>query len=138
MDAIIHLLEFVTNVDEPSDHLTTYNYNISIIKSIIECADILQRDPKNYAARANFCWAATVALDGFSAMSMKGGCWATHYFEHVLGGFDPTVSHGAGLGVAFPAFVRVNTERRLRQKTYARIARDVYGKEGAAGLIEGF
>ena len=69
---------------------------------------------------------------------MKGGCWATHFFEHVLGGFDPTVSHGAGLGVIFPALVRASTARGLRQKTYAKIAKEVFGKEGAAGLIEGF
>jgi len=34
--------------------------------------------------------------------------------EHAMGAIDPTVSHGAGLGVAFPAFVKANAIRGKR------------------------
>ena len=61
-----------------------------------------------------------------------------HLLEHAMGAIDPKISHGAGLGVAFPAFVKANAQRGLRLKTYERIAKDVFGKEGWEGLIEGF
>lgn len=59
---------------------------------------------------------------------MRGGCSGIHFLEHPMGAIDPKVSHGAGLGVALPAFVRANAEKGLRLKQYDRIAREVYGK----------
>lgn len=47
---------------------------------------------------------------------MKGGCWAVHFLEHAMGAYNPKISHGAGLGVAFPAFVKANAEKGLRLK----------------------
>lgn len=61
---------------------------------------------------------------------MNNGCWAVHLLEHAMGAINPKISHGAGLGVAFPAFVRANAERGLRLHTYNRIAKEVFGKEG--------
>lgn len=55
-----------------------------------------------------------------------------------MSAIDPKVSHGAGLGVALPAFVRANAEKGLRLKQYDRIAREVFGKQGWEGLIEGW
>jgi len=34
--------------------------------------------------------------------------------EHAMGAIDPKVSHGAGLGVTFPAFVKANAIRGKR------------------------
>lgn len=61
-----------------------------------------------------------------------------HGLEHAMGAIDPRISHGAGLGVAFPAFVRANAERGLRLNTYNRMAKEIYGKEGWQGLCEGW
>jgi len=77
-------------------------------------------------------------LNQLSGVAMNGGCWAVHLLEHAMGAIDPRISHGAGLGVAFPAFVKANAQRGLRLKTYDRIAKEVFGKEGWQGLIDGF
>lgn len=69
---------------------------------------------------------------------MKNGDWATHMLEHAMAAMNPKVSHGAGLGVAFPAFIRGNAERKLRLNTFDRLAKEIYEKEGWEGLIEGF
>lgn len=58
--------------------------------------------------------------------------------EHPMGAINPKISHGAGLGVAFPAFVRANAEKGLRLATYDRIAREVFGRQGWQGLIDGW
>lgn len=117
---------------------TTFALDISLIKSIIKCGDKLQKNTDDYEARANFCWAATCALNGLSGVAMEGGCWAVHLIEHAMGAINPKISHGAGLGVTFPAFVRINAEKGLRLEAYNRIAKEVFGKEGYQGLIDGF
>ncbi len=66
------------------------------------------------------------------------GDWAVHFMEHALSAVYPAVSHGAGLGVAFPCFVRANVARGLRLEIYARIARDLFGTDTWEGLLEGF
>ncbi|CAL6081355.1 Alcohol_dehydrogenase [Hexamita inflata] len=138
VDAFIHTCEFLTVVEEPETVETTYAIDISLLRSIIKAGDKLQKDTNDHVARANFIWAGTCALNQLSGVAMKGGDWAVHLLEHAMGAIDPKISHGAGLGVAFPAFVRANAERGLRLKTYDRIAREVFGKQGWQGLIEGF
>ena len=138
VDAMVHVLEQLTNIDDTESVETTYAIDIALIKTIIKCGDRMQKNPKDYEARANFAWAASCALNGVSGMAMKGGCWAVHFLEHAMGAINPKISHGAGLGVAFPAFVKANAERGLRLHTYDRIAKEVFGKQGWQGLIEGF
>ena len=53
-----------------------------------------------------------------------------HQLEHAMGAYNPKISHGAGLGVAFPAFVKVNARHGLRLECYDRIAKDVFGLSG--------
>ncbi|KAH0570289.1 alcohol dehydrogenase [Spironucleus salmonicida] len=138
VDATVHILEFMTCDDCPEKAEAAFSYNAAMIKTIIKCGDILQKDPKNYDARANFCWIASCALNQYSGFGFHGGDWAVHMMEHAMGAIDPTVSHGAGLGVAFPAFVKANSKRGLRTHCYDRIAKEVYGLEGTEGLIKGF
>lgn len=104
----------MTNIDDTESVETVFSYDAALIRSIIKCGNILKKDPSNYNARANFCWAATCALNGLSGVFYKGGCWAVHYMEHAMGAINPKVSHGAGLGVAFPAFVKANAIRGKR------------------------
>ncbi|CAL5999006.1 Alcohol_dehydrogenase [Hexamita inflata] len=138
VDAFMHISEYLTNMEEPEDVETTYALNLSLQKSIIKAGDKLQKNTEDHVARANFIWAATCALNQLSGVAMNGGDWAVHCMEHAMGALDAKISHGAGLGVAFPAFVRANGERGLRLKTYDRMARELFGKQGWQGLIEGF
>ena len=41
VDAIVHILEFMTNVEDPESVETTYAINVSLIKSIIKCGNAL-------------------------------------------------------------------------------------------------
>ncbi|CAL6083004.1 Alcohol_dehydrogenase [Hexamita inflata] len=138
VDAFVHVVEYLINIEEPETVETTYAFDISLCRSIINAGDKLQKDTNDHVARANFIWAATCALNYMSGVAMQGGDWATHLLQHSMAAVDTRISHGAGLGVSFPAFVRVNAERGLRLKTFDRIAREVFGKEGWQGLIEGF
>lgn len=108
------------------------------MRSIINCGDRLMKDKHDYDARANFIWAASCGTNGITSIVMKGGCLGVHVLEHPMGAIDPKVAHGAGLGVAFPAFVRANAEKGLRLELYDKIAQEVFNKRGWEGLIQGW
>ncbi|CAL6014832.1 Alcohol_dehydrogenase [Hexamita inflata] len=138
VDAFMHICEFVTNMEDTEEAETTFALDLSLLRSIIKAGDKLQQNTNDHVARANFIWAATCALNQLSAVAMRGGCGAVHYMEHPLSAQDPSISHGAGLGVVFPAFVRANGERGLRLQMYDRMAKEVFGREGWQGVIDGF
>ncbi|MCX7046726.1 MAG: iron-containing alcohol dehydrogenase [Candidatus Sumerlaeota bacterium] len=102
LDALAHIMEaYVVGTSEE----TPIALNEALSRSVIAAADALQKNPKDYAARANLAWAATLALNGISGAGLKGGDWATHTLEHAVSALHPEVAHGAGLGVLFPAFM---------------------------------
>lgn len=102
LDAIAHILEYYF-VD--SQAIITRAVNKALMKTVIAMLDRLQTNPKDYSARANLAWSATMALNGISGIGMNGGDWACHTIEHALSAIHPQISHGAGLGVIFPAWI---------------------------------
>ena len=104
MDSIAHILEFLTAVDDPDKYITAFGYNISLIKTIINCADKLLKDSNDYNARANFCWASSLALNDFSSISIGDGCWCVHSFGHAISAIDFRISHAQSLIPSMLAF----------------------------------
>ncbi len=102
IDAISHTMEFYF-LDGGCE--TTLALDESLLRTIVKVTDRLQKDPADYDARASLAWAATVALNGISGAGIGAGDWATHGLEHGLSAVAPSVAHGAGLGVLFPAWI---------------------------------
>ncbi len=102
LDAIAHIFEYYF-VD--SQAIATREIDKALVKTIIAMVNRLQDDPKDYTARANLAWSATLALNGISGIAMNGGDWACHIIEHALSALFPKIAHGAGLGVIFPAWI---------------------------------
>jgi len=102
LDALSHIMELYFANDTS---ITTLAVNESLSKTVIEMTDILQKNEKNYNARANLAWAATLALNGISGAGQGGGDWASHGIEHGISAVYPDIAHGAGLGVVFPAWI---------------------------------
>ena len=122
IDAISHCLEyyFLGNGDE-----VILALNETLQKSIIEATDMLVIDPQNYNARANLAWAATMALNGITAVALRGGDWASHAIEHGISALHSEVAHGAGLSVVVPAWI--TTVHTKKPELFARWAREVWG-----------
>lgn len=138
VDAIMHVFESCSSIKNLEEQFLTFSINVQLIKSMIRAGNILQTDEKNYSARANFIWAAAAALNGFASLTLLGPDTGVHSFEHAMGAINPKISHGAGLAVAFPAFIRANAECGLRLEVYDALAKQVYGKSDWQGLIEGW
>lgn len=101
-DAIAHILEFYFS---DSNAIATRAVNKALMRTIIAMLDRLKVNSKDYTARANLAWSATMALNGISGIGMNGGDWACHTIEHALSALYPKIAHGAGLGVIFPAWI---------------------------------
>ena len=76
-----------------------------LLKTVMNNARILVKNPKDYAARAEVMWAGSLAHNGLTGCGSDGGDWSPHKLEHELGGlFD--VAHGAGLAAVWGSWAR--------------------------------
>ncbi len=95
----------------------------SALISIIEAMKVIQEEPTNYEARATICWAGTIAHNGSLGVGRVED-WTTHGLEHELSALYD-VTHGAGLAVMFPAFMRYTVNEDVQR--YRRLAVRVFG-----------
>ena len=93
--------------------------------SIMDAGLTLMDDPTDYNARSVICWAGTIAHNGFFGVGRVED-WATHRLEHELSALYD-VTHGAGLAVMFPAFMKYTLRQDI--KRYRRFAIKVMGVE---------
>lgn len=76
-----------------------------LIRTVMNNAKILVKDPKNYNARAEVMWAGSLAHNGLTGCGNDGGDWMAHKLEHELGGLYD-VAHGAGLAAIWGSWAR--------------------------------
>lgn len=104
IDVMSHSLERYFTPETENDILTEHLCE-AIFKTCMECGRILKDDPSNYEARANMMVASTLSHNGLTGMGRTGD-WASHLIEHELSGEYFSVTHGAGLAVVIPAWMR--------------------------------
>ncbi|MEN3042282.1 MAG: iron-containing alcohol dehydrogenase [Fervidobacterium sp.] len=102
IDAISHVMEYYFDT---SGSTLIDKIDESIIKTLIQTTQIILRETENYEARANFCLATTLALNGLTGIGTNGGDWSSHELEHAISALNPDIAHGAGLAIVFPAWM---------------------------------
>ncbi|QWT47171.1 iron-containing alcohol dehydrogenase [Azospira inquinata] len=111
----------------------------SVITTVMETTETLLADPNDYNARAEFAWAATLALNGIIYAGTSGFGYPNHMIEHSLSALF-NVPHGAGLSVVMPAWMKWYHSRNLPQ--FERFAQQIFGlktaEEGIAALEQWF
>ena len=118
-DMFCHLLERF--FDDVGAVPVTDNLNLSLMKTVRAEAPRVLVDPENYDARANIMWAGMLCHQGLAGVGRHED-WATHGLEHELSALDPSITHGAGRAVMFPAWMEYGCDAN-----YARFA--YYGRE---------
>lgn len=123
-DILMHTMErWFTNGDkmELTDALAK-----GLMKTVLENARILKRDPKNLEAREQVMWASSLSHNGLTGCGNTANDFATHNLEHELSGmFD--VAHGAGLAALWPWWARYVMNNCLPR--FVKFATDVMGVE---------
>ena len=93
----------------------------TVLRTIIECAPRLLKDPKDYDARAQMMWASSLACNGFCSLGNGVRPWPCHAMEHELSAFYD-ITHGVGLAILTPELMRYS----LNEDTVERYCH--YGK----------
>lgn len=120
-DMMSHVFE--RYLTKTQDVILTDRLSEATLVSIMEAAKIVMEEPTNYEARATICWAGTIAHNGFLGVGRQED-WATHALEHELSALYD-VTHGAGLAVMFPAYMRYTVNEDVQR--YRRLAVKVFG-----------
>ena len=114
----------------------------SLIRTLMEAAPRVLDNPDDIDARSDIMWAGTLAHNGLAGVgrslvpTARAGGWESHALEHALSAIDPGITHGAGLAVILPAWMRyvwpADPERFLL------FAREVFGIEPVRPGDDGF
>ena len=103
------------------------------IRTAIEMGPKLIENPKDYDAWCQVAMVGSWAHNGFYGLGQVED-WACHAMEHELSAYDPTITHGAGLAVLTPSWLRhVADVNPCRMK---RFARNIFGAETIEEGIE--
>ena len=107
----------------------------ALVCAIMDAGRRVMENPNDYDARADIMWASTLAHNdiagcGLSAQpAARAGGWESHGMEHELSALDTSITHGAGLAVMMPAWMRyVCSEDPQR---FVQFAHGVFGLEPA-------
>jgi len=132
VDAIAHVIEYYFS--------GTYCPNLQnriiegLIKTIMETTEKILEEPKNYNARAEFMWSATLALNGLTRLGIKGGSFPNHMIAHALGALYD-LPHGVCLSIVIPAWMKWYKERNINQ--FERFAKEIFNSKTAdEGILE--
>lgn len=90
----------------------TDNIATGIIVALMEAAPRVMENPDDYDARAAIMWAGMLAHNDIAGCgrslnpTARAGGWESHALEHELSAHHPQITHGAGLAVIMPAWMR--------------------------------
>lgn len=132
-DIIAHSIEGYFTAKVQPDIINLYIE--ANIKTVMKTTEILLADPDDYDARAEFAWAATMALNGLTYVGTHGYSYPNHMLEHAMSAVV-NCAHGAGLAVIMPAWMKWYKSRNL--SAFERFAREIFGVNSADEGIAAF
>lgn len=107
-DMCVHILERWFSSAGPVP--VTDQLAAGLLRSIMEEGPKVVTNPEDYDARANIMWASSLAHNDLAGCGRgnggRAGGWESHGLEHELSGHFTKVTHGAGLAVIMPAWMR--------------------------------
>lgn len=131
-DIFMHTLERYFPAGDHSD--LTDSLAEGLLRTVMQHARILVREPGNVDSRAEMLWASELSHNGLTGCGMKGGDFATHALEHEISGmFD--VAHGAGLTAVWGSWARYVCRSGCLPR-FVRFATQVMGVTPGADDVE--
>ncbi len=112
IDVMSHSMERYFS-DEPSGNELTDRMCEAIFHTCMDCGRKLMANPNDYDARASIMLASSISHNGLTGMGRhNNGDWSSHFIEHELSG-EYDVTHGAGLAVIIPAWMKYVYQENL-------------------------
>lgn len=124
VDMISHIFErYFTN----TEHVEFVSGQAeAAIRTAMEMGPKLLENHNDYDAWCQVAMVGSWAHNGYYGLGQVED-WACHAMEHELSAFDPTITHGAGLAVITPAWLRYVAE--VNPARMQRFAKKVMGVE---------
>ncbi len=120
-DIMMHTMERYFSLED--DMTVTDAIAEAILRTVMEAAPIVLKNPTDYRQRAQIMWAGSLAHNDLTGCGTIGD-WATHHLEHELSAlFD--VAHGAGLAAMWGSWARYVMSVRVSR--FVRFAVNVMG-----------
>ena len=135
VDAMSHLMETMFSLDGTG--ITGRMLNFGVQRSILQCMDILLKDPTDYAARENFCWAASLGLRG-EAQFTNDEDWNVHFLEHGISTWSDKIAHGEGLAAVAPWYYEYIYKHNICKESLELWSKEVMGESDFLTGLEKF
>lgn len=134
IDAFVHVIE--QYLTYPVDSPIQDSFAEGILRTLIsEGKKAYLLNIPDYENRANFMWAATMALNGLIACGVVTD-WSTHKIGHELTALHG-LDHAVTLAIVLPGVLKhVKTERSIKLLQYARNVWGIETKEEASAIDE--
>lgn len=120
-DILSHIME--TYFSAPDTANVSDDIMEALMRGVVRDLRAAIQDPKDYTARSNLMWEATMAENRVIKMG-KQCDFQCHNMEHQLGAFTDC-NHGAGLAVLHPVYYRLIYKDGLSK--FVRFAENVWG-----------
>ena len=124
VDIMMHTLERYLQPsanNEPAD-----GFAEALLRSVIKAGQIVMRNPEDYESRAVLMLMSSWSHNGIMNMGKPFG-FPVHQLEHALSGMYPSVAHGAGLAVLWPAWAKYYVE--YEEDKFDQYARNVWNSQ---------
>lgn len=115
-DTLSHIMEIYFS--EPDEENVSDDIAEALMRGVIRDLRSAIRNPRDYTARSNLMWEATMAENRIIKLGKKTDFQA-HMMEHQLGAYTDC-NHGAGLAVLHPVYYRMICEKGAAK--FARFA----------------
>lgn len=119
-DTLSHIMEIYFS--EPDESNVSDSISEGLMKNVIENLRAAIKNPKDYVARSNLMWDATMAENRIIKLGKRTD-FECHQMEHQLGAYT-NCNHGAGLAVLHPVYYRHICKDGARK--FARFATEVW------------
>ncbi len=107
-DAFIHVIE--QYLTQPQNAKVQDRFSEGLLKTLIEDGPVTYNDGQDIAARKNFMWSATSALNGLIGVGVMQD-WSTHMIGHEMTAMFG-IAHGRTLAIVLPSLLRERKEHK--------------------------
>lgn len=107
-DAFVHVIEQYLTF--PTEAKVQERIAEGVLCTLIEDGPVTYRDNTNMAARKNFMWSATNALNGMIGRGVPQD-WSTHMIGHEMTAMYG-IAHGRSLAIILPSLLRERKEQK--------------------------
>ncbi len=132
VDAMVHLLEGYFTQDDPATPLQD-GFVETLVRTLKDSTLAIMKQSDDYQARADFMWAATLALNGITTAGTGKHGFPNHMIGHSLSALYD-LPHGASLSIVFPAWL--NHYVRDKADKLAQFGNAIFGTSDPQKTIE--